>query len=230
MSQGRDRKTRMERRTARRARQQSRRRARGTRALNTPKEMARVVPPTFPFRSCTRHIYEKIFEKDGVRRVLIALETDHGEEFPDALAAARESFSDLECEDVMQFFSLGVNDPFGGWKALNVPRARLPKAALHDITVCALHTHFQAFHTILCLFGRILAPQRWQQHGRETPLATRGRGAVGVSCREPPLLLMFEHDAADVDFCDSLAQVLCELFGVSFPSAESFSRRDERLI
>jgi hypothetical protein len=48
-------------------------------------------------------IYEKIFEKDGVRGVLIALETDHGEEFLDvntALAAARESFSDLECEDV----------------------------------------------------------------------------------------------------------------------------------
>jgi hypothetical protein len=83
----------------------------------------------------------------------------------------------------MQFFSLGVNDPFAGWKALDVPRARLPKAALHDITVCALHTAYAlpAFHIIICLFGRIMA-QRWQQHGRETPLTTGGRGAAGVFC------------------------------------------------
>ncbi|KAJ7366510.1 hypothetical protein DFH08DRAFT_929365 [Mycena albidolilacea] len=171
--QGRDRKTRIERRIARRARQQSRRRARGTRTLNTPKEM--------------------IFEKDGVRGVLIALETDHGAEFPDAntaLTAARESFSDLECEDAVQFFfSLGVNEdagPFAGWEALDVPRARLPKTALYDITVCALHT-VQAIHTIICLFGRILA-QRWQQHGRETPLTWGARGRGGLLSRAPVAL------------------------------------------
>jgi hypothetical protein len=52
-------------------------------------------------------IYANIFEKDGVRGVLIALETDHGEEFPDAntaLAAARESFQISSARTLCSFF------------------------------------------------------------------------------------------------------------------------------
>ncbi|KAJ7903827.1 hypothetical protein B0H14DRAFT_2666436 [Mycena olivaceomarginata] len=194
MSQGRDRKTRMERRVhSARARQQSRRRARGTRALNTPKEMARVVPPTFPFRSCTRHIYEKIFEKDGRRTTARSFPTPSRPRVNPFQISSARTLCSPRCAP-----------------------ARLPKAAL-DITVCALHTHFQAFHTIFVssgAFGATVAA------ARSRDAASTGARAVGVPV-ESPVALMFEHDAADV---------LCELFGVSFPSAESFSRRDERLI